>query len=231
MAREEDKFKRLVEEIFATRDDEIQCREAEDLIARCSDALLADEEVRRQYPQLWHHLGLCPDCAEVFRGVMALARDEAEGHLPQPERRPPVPDEEESQMQQTPGETVSRLFAGFSSRMAAAVTRGETGIVEPVTITFPEDGVSVTLDVAPAVSDPQRRDLYCTVTTEGDRPAQSPEGAPVWLQTAEYKTVVVEKTLDDLGDALFEGIAPGTYGLRLCLAGNKEYRIAQIEIP
>lgn len=230
MGTEENRLKRLIKDIFATRDDEIQCRDAAELIARCSDALLTDEEVQRRYPQLWHHFGLCPDCAEEYRAVMALAREEAEGRLPQSQPLPPIPAESEALIQPDTKDTRALLFSGFSPAITVALTRGEEQIVEPVTVTFPRDHVSITLDVAPAAYDPQRRDLYCTVTTESDGPAQSPEGAPIWLQVSEHQTVVAEQTLDDFGDALFEAIAPDTYDLRLYLAG-KEYRIAQIDIP
>jgi hypothetical protein len=161
---------------------------------------------------------------------MALARDEAEGRLPQIGQIPPVPNEAEIQMQNKVEEIVSVLFPGFSTAMAAGITRGKELAVEPKTITFPDGGVNVTVDIAPAASNPQRRDLYCTARTENDRPTQSLEGTPIWLQTSEEQNVVVEQTLDDFGDALFVGIAPGTYDLRLYLAG-KEYRIAQIDIP
>jgi hypothetical protein len=223
---EETTLRRLVGDIFATRDDEVQCREAANLIARCSDALLTDAEVRQRYPQLWHHFTLCSDCAREYLAVMALARNEAEDHLSQINPTPPVPAETEAPLQETEG-THALLFVGFSPAAAAAVTRGEEQVVEPVTVTFPDDDVRITLDVAPAAVDPQHRDLYCTVATpEG----YTPEGASIWLQTSEQQTVVAEQTLDDLGDALFEAIAPGTYDLRLYLAG-KEYRIAQIDIP
>jgi hypothetical protein len=227
MGTEENRLQRLVEDVFATRDDEIQCREAADLIARCSDVPLTDAEVQRRYPQLWQHLGFCPDCAEDYRAVMALAREEAADRLPQTKPPPSVPAEAESPMQRETEETRVLLFPGFSLAITAAVTRGEEQVVEPVTVTFPDDDVRITLDVAPAAVDPQHRDLYCTVATpEG----YTPEGASIWLQTSEQQNVVAEQTLDDLGDALFEAIAPGTYDLRLYLAG-KEYRIAQIDIP
>ncbi len=227
---EEKNIKQLVQDIFATRDGEIQCRKACILIARCSDALLSDNEAKRQHPQLWHHLGLCPDCAEEYRAVMALARAEATDRLSQTRPVPPVPDEKELRMWQKVETTISVLFSGFSSSMAAAVTRGEERIFEPVTVEFPEDGVTVTLDVAPASSNPQRRDLYCTVILEGNLWNEQLEGAPIWLQTSSHQVVIAERALDELGDALFDGLAPGTYDLRLFLAG-REHRIHQIEVP
>lgn len=230
MTPEEARFKRLIEDIYATRDDEIQCTEAAHLIARSSDALLTDEEVRQRYPQLWHHLGLCPNCAEEYRAVMALARAEAEGRLPETEQIPPPPAEGESKMGYGAKDTIIRLFSGFSPLTAAALTRGEEPIAEPTTIEFPADDISITLDVAPASSHPQRRDLYCTVTAERESLTEELEGAPIWLQISTDQSVVAEKVLDTFGDALFENLVPAVYDLRLFFA-ERELRISHIEIP
>jgi hypothetical protein len=230
MNTEETKLGRLVEDVFATLDTEIQCQEAENLIARCSDALLNDEDTILQYPQLQQHLALCPDCAEEYRAVIALARAEAENRLAQIPQIPPVPVEKESKIGSNIEAVLSSLFRGFSSKTATAVMRGEESIVEPVTIDFPEGNIEITLDAAPSLSYPDCRDLYCTITTEDDTLSQHIEGASIWLQTSEGRKVTAEKTLDELGDALFESLPTGVYDLRLFLA-RKEYRINRIEVP
>jgi hypothetical protein len=225
-----DKLRRLIKDIFATRNDEIQCREAEGLIARCADALLSEGKVKRRYPQLWHHLQFCPNCAEEYRAVIALARAEAEGHLPQTESIPPVPGAAELQMREQIASLISVIFPGFSPSLRIAVTRGDESIVEPVVIDFPEEAVKITIDITTSEGDLQRRDLYCTVTTQEDTMRAQLEGASLWLQTSRDRVVREEKTLDEFGDALFEGLKPDIYDLRLYLLG-KEYRITHIEVP
>lgn len=81
MSNKQDPLTHLVEDVFATRDNEIQCDEAQILMARCADALLNEEASRQQYPALWHHFRFCPDCAEEYQMVMHLAQLEVDGQL------------------------------------------------------------------------------------------------------------------------------------------------------
>jgi hypothetical protein len=84
MSGKKDALKHLVEDVFSTREDEIQCEEAEAMMARCAEAGLSDKDARDQYPALWHHFRFCPDCAEEYRLVMALAQMENTGQLKPP---------------------------------------------------------------------------------------------------------------------------------------------------
>jgi hypothetical protein len=74
----------LIQAIFDTQADEIQCEAAGIQIARSADASLSDAESQQQYPLMWRHFHFCASCAQEYRLVMELARLEAAGQLEQP---------------------------------------------------------------------------------------------------------------------------------------------------
>jgi hypothetical protein len=88
MHKKQGSLARLVQDMFETQDEEIQCEEAGVLIGRSADALLSDEDSQKQYPALWRHFHFCSNCAEEYALAMELARLEAAGQLEQPTLAP-----------------------------------------------------------------------------------------------------------------------------------------------
>jgi hypothetical protein len=225
-------MRRLVEDIFNTRDDEIQCEEARVLIARCTQALLTADEARRQYPALYHHFRFCPDCAEEYRLAMELARQEEGGQLHRPSHIPPAPARERSSVWAGMAKAVVAAFPGFPPLLSAAgaPVRGGDAIAEPVDVILGDSGLRVTFDVAVNERDDDLRDLFCTILSAGQAPCVAFEGSPVWLLLGDAGPPVAEGVLDELGDVVFLRMPPGLYALRFNLAGQA-YVVTDIVLP
>lgn len=220
--------RKLVEDIFSTRDDEMQCDEAGVQIARSADAGLSDKDSKKQYPALWQHFRFCPDCWAEYQMVKDLARLTAEGRLEQPSHIPPMPGEV------YPPARVDRSiipFPGFSPMVAATVARGTISIAEPIEIPMNTEGRCITLDVSVSEQDPHLRDLFCTVVEADPVQAERLEGSPVWLHKDHHDGAVIhEKTLNELGDVSFMDLPQGTYALRLHI-GEQTHIIEDITLP
>lgn len=225
----------LVQDVFLTRDDEIQCEEASVLTARCAQALLTVEESRRQYPALWRHVHFCSDCAAEYRLAMELAQLEADGELRRPVRIPSPPDESRSGIWARAVDALITAFPGFSPSpaTAGAPVRGQSLAFEPAEVILGEDALCITFDVAANEQDTSRRDLFCTITmitAADDATRAALEGSPVWLQAGDDGPPVSEKALDELGDVAFPCLPPGLYTLRFHLA-RQDYIITDIVLP
>jgi hypothetical protein len=227
MNNEQNSPAHLVRDIFATRDDEIQCKEAGTLIVRCADALLSDEQARRQYPALWHHFRFCPDCAQEYRMVIELARLEAAGQLERPAHIPPLPDGGGPTVWKWATDALTALFPGFPLALVEDGARSKDWDFEPVEVTLAQGELQIALDTATNELNAGLCDLFCTVSTAAQ---ETLEGAPVWLQLGDEGPAVREEALDELGDVSFARLQPGRYTLRLHLAG-REYVVTGIVLP
>lgn len=229
MNGEANALSRLVEAIFIG-ESEVQCKEAGILMARCAHALLSDEESRQQYPALWHHFRLCPDCAEEYRLLIELAQLQADGQLDQPTHIPPPPEKRRSTGWTQAADAIKAAFPGFAPALAGALMRGTDLGIEPIDVILAESKLRISFDVTSSEQDPGRRNLFCTVSTGDETLRAAREGSPVWLQIGDEKPVVLEEALNELGDAAFTRLLPGRYALRLYLAGE-EYIITGILLP
>src|SRR5688572_13366828 len=113
MPTDQERFARLVQHIYTTHGDEIQCDQAADLMVLSAVALLTPAESRRQYPALWRHLERCADCTVEYQMLMELAQQEAEGILPTVTALPPVPTRSQHAPAQWLQDTLAVLFPGF----------------------------------------------------------------------------------------------------------------------
>jgi hypothetical protein len=109
---------RLVQDIFATGDDEIQCDEAHSLIAACLDAALSDEQSQQQHPALWRHFRFCSDCTEEYRILMEVAAAERAGQLDRIVHVPPLPDGGKPPLWNRAKETIRASWPGLTPRLA-----------------------------------------------------------------------------------------------------------------
>ncbi|MCB0107706.1 MAG: hypothetical protein KDE53_17415, partial [Caldilineaceae bacterium] len=62
----------LVADLLKTRPAEIYCEEAAGQMVRCAYQQLDDTEAHIRFPDLFHHLDLCLDCAAEYALLLAL---------------------------------------------------------------------------------------------------------------------------------------------------------------
>lgn len=75
-------FKKLIERIYETADEEIDCDQARDLLAAYVDAQLADKTVDSRFDELRLHLDQCPDCSELYESLLQVSQMYISGELP-----------------------------------------------------------------------------------------------------------------------------------------------------
>jgi len=221
--------RRMLDDIFATRDDELYCDAAQTLIARISDACLSDLEARQLYPELWHHFRFCVDCATEYALVQELTQREAAGQLRKPAHIHPRPvyfptlTERLQNLRQ-------RVFPGFTPNVVAAVTRGLEPTEIGCDILLEPGELTLTLDLLPNPDGATYRDLYGTLASDTSTQTAEWEGAILWLVDATSENVLQERTLNELGEVTFEALRPGTYQLYLLLRGQT-YQITDLTLP
>lgn len=220
----------LVNDIFNTEMQEIQCAEAAEQMVLCADALLSDEESQRRYPQLWRHMRVCVDCAREYQMLMELAHLESAGQLSRPADIPPIPDSSESSLLSRIERSVRAIFPGFAPDLSAALTRSERLGTEPVEVEFGDGDVVITLDVDKSEQHPSTRDLFCQIEVADGELMSQLESQPVWLRISQTDAIVQDQALDEMGDSCFSSIEPGTYDLHVSL-GGQEYVVQGIGIP
>ncbi len=207
----------LVDAVFAARFDDIQCDEAQLLIALSTSEGLVDLESQQEYPSLWRHLDICADCAGEYRMTWLLAQLEAAGKLVVPAQVPARPGVSRS-VPSDPGRlSAPVIFAGFGMATGTPA-RGQTEDAVVQEIMLIPDRLNLWLDLLPHEGGPDLRDLLCTAAAVGEAEQLLWEGSPValFLEGA----LIMEKVLDDLGDVAFPGLKPGAYTLQLTLAGQ-----------
>lgn len=226
---DKEQLTRLVEDIFATRGDEVHGDTVEAQMILATEAQLADSDSQQRYPAMWHHFRFDPDAEREYRMMMELVQMEAAGELAQPARIPAPPPKDDFGFGQQIRNAVSAVFAGFAPATASALTRGESMGVEPVEIEFADGAFVIEVDVDIAESSPELRDLFCRVMID-DELANQLEAAPILLQTGAGGPILQEESLDELGDATFTNVEPGSYTIHLQLT-DQQYTIENVTIP
>lgn len=77
-----DEIKRLILRILATEDEEIDCDQVFELIARYVDREVAGEDVARLLPLVYEHLVQCEMCSDLHSTLYELAEMEERDRLP-----------------------------------------------------------------------------------------------------------------------------------------------------
>lgn len=230
--RKSDGLHRLVEDIFATRTDEVQCEEAAIQMVLCADQLMTTDEARQQFPALFHHFHFCPDCAIEYQMLMELARLETVGQLAAVERIPPRPPliEATGNLLASMQEVIRFLFTGFTLAPADLPVRGLTFGLLPTIIELAGDKITVELDVARSKVDPAQRILFCRVETSASEIEDNLAGSPVWLTVESTGKAEQRQILNEAGEVGFDQLAPGHYQCWLQLAGQT-YVIDGLVLP
>jgi hypothetical protein len=81
----------LIQDIYSTRTDEIQCDEAQIQMAQCASLSLDEQAAQQQYPALFQHFRFCADCEAEYNMLLDLLQVEASQQAPQLAHIPPRP--------------------------------------------------------------------------------------------------------------------------------------------
>ncbi|MCB9148114.1 MAG: hypothetical protein H6641_05085 [Caldilineaceae bacterium] len=163
---------RIIRNIYAVQDDDIQCDVVAEQMVESADSLYSDEASQRQFPAMWRHFQLCADCYAEYRMLIELVEAEEAFFSP-------VDDNAAAGAAEYPAvkglvavpDAIRRLldaaltisFPGFTP-MPADVLRGAVLAAKPVQITFPETGLQIELNVLPGLMDSAHRLLTCGVS-------------------------------------------------------------------
>ena len=227
--KETNPLRKLLDDVQATTVNELQCDQAEILMAQSTHDGLSEEASKRQYPLLWQHFQFCPDCAEEYQMLVALTEMERSGELQRPLQIPPIPDGRKTSLLNKIKETLTQQFPGFQPAVAIAVQRGGGSLeMEPVEVGL-DDDYAILFDLTSDEEDAAYRHLYGTLLVENDELLTACEGNPVWLQLMDGK-VIQEKSINELGDFVFSHINPGNYQIRLGFSSH-EFIITDISVP
>lgn len=81
-----EQFLHWLEQIYQTREAEIDCERLQALLPAVVDFEIGGENLpAERLAQVRAHLAHCPDCADEYEGLRTVARLEAQGRLPQVE--------------------------------------------------------------------------------------------------------------------------------------------------
>lgn len=220
---------KFLQDVFATNDEEIHCREAGTLMTQSADANLTHEASQERYPVLWRHLAVCFDCAQEYELLLALTNLEAVEQLERPSYIPPLPDGGKPAFWKRAKDALTAVFPGFAPDLAAAITRGQERLFTPVEVSLWDDRLFIEFDVAPHEADPQYRDLYITMASEDEAIVKLLDGVLLWLQINDEGPAVYNELLLE-ADAIFTHVSPGSYTLRWQLA-SRECAVMNIILP
>lgn len=79
---EHDELQKLIYRILTTEDEEIDCEQTFDLIARYVDLEISGADARQLLPLVSQHLSQCDGCHELYETLREIALLEEEGELP-----------------------------------------------------------------------------------------------------------------------------------------------------
>jgi len=65
-----EKFKQLIQSVFAVKDEEILCSEFFESLPRFVDLQTAKENAAELLPDVHHHLHQCPECEEIYQALL-----------------------------------------------------------------------------------------------------------------------------------------------------------------
>jgi hypothetical protein len=70
-------FRKWIRQIYATRGEELDCREFFEMLPQYVDMEISDEDAALHFPQVKHHLGQCAECHDVYLTLREVARLES----------------------------------------------------------------------------------------------------------------------------------------------------------
>jgi predicted anti-sigma-YlaC factor YlaD len=71
-------FRNWIRQIYATKDQEPDCRAVFETIAPYVDTQIAGDDPAQRYPAVAHHLRQCPACTDLYLSLREAARAQLE---------------------------------------------------------------------------------------------------------------------------------------------------------
>jgi predicted anti-sigma-YlaC factor YlaD len=89
-------FRKWIRQIYATRDQEMDCEGFFEAIPKYIDFEIAGGNANLQFPEVQRHLAQCPRCKDLYDAVREAARLESESEAAElipvrSAKRPPTP--------------------------------------------------------------------------------------------------------------------------------------------
>lgn len=79
-----EQFLHWLNQVYSTREAEIGCDRLQEVLPTFVDLEVTGQPPPKELAEeVRSHLAHCPDCAEEYAGLLALAQLEAQGHLPE----------------------------------------------------------------------------------------------------------------------------------------------------
>jgi hypothetical protein len=71
-----EKFKQLIQSVFAVKNEEILCSEFFEQLPRFVDLQISKGDAAELLPDVSHHLHQCPECDEIYQSLLQAAESE-----------------------------------------------------------------------------------------------------------------------------------------------------------
>jgi hypothetical protein len=68
-------FARLIDTVFAVKGEEMACSDYFDELPCYVDLEVAGEDAAALLPEIKHHMHQCPECEEVYLGLLKLVKE------------------------------------------------------------------------------------------------------------------------------------------------------------
>ncbi|HEY8161285.1 MAG: hypothetical protein ACR650_09925 [Methylocystis sp.] len=75
-------FGRLIDTIFAAAGEEMSCSDYFEQLPRYAELEAAREDAATRLPEVRHHMHQCPECEEVYLGLLEMMRAEKKSDDP-----------------------------------------------------------------------------------------------------------------------------------------------------
>jgi predicted anti-sigma-YlaC factor YlaD len=80
----QEQFLHWLNQVYSTREAELDCTQLQELLPAYVDFEVTGGKPPEGFlAEVRAHLAQCPDCAEEYQGLLAVARLEAQGRLPE----------------------------------------------------------------------------------------------------------------------------------------------------
>ncbi len=76
-------FRQWIRQVYATRDEELDCDEFYELVPRYVDMEVAGEDASRLFPNVTHHLEQCAECHDMYLALRDVVQLDAHEFVPE----------------------------------------------------------------------------------------------------------------------------------------------------
>lgn len=220
-----DKITRLIVDIFETPEAEVNCDIATNQMIQSLNANLNEEESKKIFTELWHHLRFCEECFNDYQLLLDL-NTEIDAYEIKATAFPRKLRKENLNPWWPLGKLDLKLTLGDFKLVQTDLTlRSETPQYKPQTIHIEELNADIRLILEPGELD-DTKDLFVTIKMESG----NLEGASLWLKPENENSHLIENSMDAVGGTFFSTLGAGTFSLLVQLQ-DRGIVIQDIKIP